>query len=121
MLGVVQKMFFGPLDNPKNRGLRDMNVREIVAVAPLVALVFVIGLFPDLFLSRMAPAAQVVVERYQSGREVFGSADPNRTAAFLVPRRGGPLERGYPQPKAPEKPSEAPPAEQALNAEEVTP
>jgi NADH-quinone oxidoreductase subunit M len=120
MLGVVQKMFFGPLDNPKNRGLNDINVREVVAVAPLVALVFVIGFFPDLFLSRMAPAAQVVVERYQSGREAFGSADPNRTAAFLTPRRGGPLERGYPQGKTPEKPAEAP-AEQAMNAGEVKP
>src|SRR5690606_27115660 len=35
MLSVVQKMFFGPLKNPKNEGLPDMNVREVIAVSPM--------------------------------------------------------------------------------------
>ena len=38
MLSVTQKMFFGPLTNPKNKRLSDLTVRETLALAPLVAL-----------------------------------------------------------------------------------
>jgi len=56
MLGVVQKMFFGPLAKRENKLLPDLNRRELLAVAPLVMMVFVIGLFPNLLLSRMRDA-----------------------------------------------------------------
>ncbi len=56
MLGVVQKVFFGPLKNAKNRYLPDLNTREIIALAPLVVMIFVIGLFPSTFLSRSSDA-----------------------------------------------------------------
>jgi NADH-quinone oxidoreductase subunit M len=52
MLSMVQKVFFGPLSNPKNRGLSDLNIRETVALAPLVIMIFVIGFFPSTFLNR---------------------------------------------------------------------
>ena len=50
MLSVVQKMFFGPLKNPKNKNLSDINMRETIAVAPMLVMVFVIGFFPRIFL-----------------------------------------------------------------------
>jgi len=115
MLSVVQKMFFGPLDNPQNRRLKDMNVREVVAVAPLVGLIFVIGLFPNLFLSRMTDGVRAAIDRYENGVRAFREADPGRTRAALMPRRGGPLERGYPEPKDASKDERK--AEQALNQE----
>ena len=52
MLSVVQKVFFGPIKNPANRYLPDLNARETIALAPLVIMIFVIGLFPSTFLSR---------------------------------------------------------------------
>ncbi|MGC4092362.1 MAG: hypothetical protein QM756_31675 [Polyangiaceae bacterium] len=111
MLSVVQKMFFGPLKNPKNKNLKDMNTREIVAIAPLIALIFVIGFFPNLFLSRMTEGVRVVVDRYENGLRSFRETDPESSTAVLAPRRGGPLERGYPE--APSTGGN----EQALNAE----
>jgi NADH-quinone oxidoreductase subunit M len=56
MLGAVQKMFFGPITKPENKVLHDINRREILAVAPLVVMIFVIGFFPNIFLSRMKDA-----------------------------------------------------------------
>jgi NADH-quinone oxidoreductase subunit M len=56
MLGVVQKMFFGPITKRENALLPDLNRRELLAVAPLVMMIFVIGLFPNLLLSRMRDA-----------------------------------------------------------------
>jgi NADH-quinone oxidoreductase subunit M len=58
MLSLVQKMFFGPLSNPKNRHLSDISPRETLALAPFVVLVFVIGFFPKIFLDRMEPAVR---------------------------------------------------------------
>jgi NADH-quinone oxidoreductase subunit M len=53
MLTVTQKVFFGPLDNPKNKHLPDLTRREAVALAPLVVLCFAIGLFPRVFTEPM--------------------------------------------------------------------
>jgi NADH-quinone oxidoreductase subunit M len=60
MLGAVQKMFFGPLSKAENKSLSDINRRELLAVAPLIAMIFVIGFFPNIFLSRIQDACQRV-------------------------------------------------------------
>ncbi len=63
MLGVVQRVFFGPLKNAKNKYLPDLNTREILALTPLVVMIFVIGLFPSLFLSRSSEAVSALDQR----------------------------------------------------------
>ncbi len=69
MLGMVQKMFFGPLSNPKNKHLPDLNRREILAVAPLVAMIFVIGLFPGIFLDRMKDTVQLTYRQFKDASD----------------------------------------------------
>jgi NADH-quinone oxidoreductase subunit M len=66
MLMVVQKVFFGPVTKKVNANLRDVNAREIVALAPLAMMIFVIGLFPNIFLSRIAGAASRVQEDFDA-------------------------------------------------------
>jgi NADH-quinone oxidoreductase subunit M len=60
MLLVVQKVFFGPITKKENEHLPDVNPREIVAAAPLIIMIFVIGLFPNIFLSQIHDAAERV-------------------------------------------------------------
>ncbi|HSU38889.1 MAG TPA: hypothetical protein VLJ38_04945, partial [Polyangiaceae bacterium] len=114
MLSVAQKMFFGPLTNEKNRGLNDLNMRETIALAPLVALVFVLGFFPNIFLSRMSAATDTLIDRFTESRKAYAGLGPD-SDPILQPRRGGPFERGYP-----EGPPQAAPAPEggaeALNA-----
>ena len=119
MLSVVQKMFFGPITNPKNEKLGDLNVRETLALAPLVALVFVIGLFPNIFLSRMHDATATVIERYTAGKQAYSETDPDARTARLLPLRGGPLEIGYPL--SPEEQKRAAEALARVAAEPGTP
>jgi NADH-quinone oxidoreductase subunit M len=103
---VVQKVFFGPLNNPKNASLKDLSSREVVALAPLVALVFVIGWFPSTFLNRMTPSVQTTISRYTQKRMASQDMPDDAKQAVLLPRRGGPLEQGYPEPPSEQEPGQ---------------
>ena len=57
MLWLVQRVFFGPVkEPPADHPVSDLSGREILALLPLAALVFWIGVYPRFFLDRMAPA-----------------------------------------------------------------
>jgi NADH-quinone oxidoreductase subunit M len=56
MLWMFQRVMFGEVTNPRNLTIKDLNVREIVVMAPLVALIFIMGVFPTPFIARMTPA-----------------------------------------------------------------
>ena len=49
ILGVIQKVFTGPL-NPDRAAFPDLATGERLALAPAIALMFVLGLFPQLVL-----------------------------------------------------------------------
>jgi NADH-quinone oxidoreductase subunit M len=94
MLTLTQKTFFGPLSNPKNRRLSDLSVRESVALAPLVLLVFIIGLFPSILLDRTRPAVRAFFDRYQA---VWTEGRDEQKASRLLPPSSDPaLELGAP-------------------------
>ncbi|HEX6369029.1 MAG TPA: NADH-quinone oxidoreductase subunit M [Longimicrobium sp.] len=68
MLPMVQRMLFNPLSKPENRGIPDLNAREIGLLAPLVVLIILLGFYPKPFLDRMEPAAERVLELSQTSR-----------------------------------------------------
>jgi len=68
MLWMFQKVAEGPLDNPENRSLRDLTPREIAVLAPLVALIFVIGVFPNILLRQFDQSVHAIVTRVESAR-----------------------------------------------------
>ncbi|HEY5312929.1 MAG TPA: NADH-quinone oxidoreductase subunit M, partial [Pirellulales bacterium] len=57
MLWLVQRVFFGPLKEKEQHGhhapIRDLSVREVLALAPLLVFMFWIGLVPQHFLGPM--------------------------------------------------------------------
>jgi NADH-quinone oxidoreductase subunit M len=61
MLWMYQRVFFGPLTNPDNRGLKDLNRREILYLAPLIILCFWIGLYPKPFFEVIQKPVDYVV------------------------------------------------------------
>jgi NADH-quinone oxidoreductase subunit M len=62
MLWLVQRVFFGPLENKKNQNLTDLSGREAAVLLPLIVMVFVIGFFPNLFLSKAEPSITAFVQ-----------------------------------------------------------
>ncbi len=84
MLAMVQKVFFGPLTNPKNKRLNDITPRESLAVAPLIILIFVIGLFPALLLSRSEASVNAFASQFHRTSE-YAVIKANVVAAQRVP------------------------------------
>jgi NADH-quinone oxidoreductase subunit M len=84
MLGVVQKMFFGPLTNPKNKHLPDLSPREALALSPLILMIFVIGFFPGIFTDRMKDAIEMHHSQFKtvSGQAILYSDEKD---AKLLP------------------------------------
>jgi len=64
LLHLYQKLMFGPLTEP-NKDLEDLSPRETWTFIPLVVLIFVMGIYPKPFLSRMEPAVQKFLGEYQ--------------------------------------------------------
>ncbi|RMG19055.1 MAG: NADH-quinone oxidoreductase subunit M, partial [Deltaproteobacteria bacterium] len=61
LLWMYRRVFFGPLSNSKNEGLRDLSAREILVMAPIVVLILWMGLYPKPFLDRIGPTADAYV------------------------------------------------------------
>jgi NADH-quinone oxidoreductase subunit M len=62
MLWLVQRVFFGPLKEPREHGppeIHDLSLREILALAPLAVFVVWIGIRPGDFLKPMEPTLEI--------------------------------------------------------------
>jgi NADH-quinone oxidoreductase subunit M len=63
LLWAYQRMWHGPLEREENRAVGDLTGREWAILAPLVAAIVVLGLFPRPVLERVEPSATRVVEQ----------------------------------------------------------
>jgi NADH-quinone oxidoreductase subunit M len=78
MLLLVERVFFGPLDNEHNRHLPDLNVREWVVIAPMLVLIVVMGLVPQPFLAPAKPAVDRLLGRFEQADARLRAAEPGR-------------------------------------------
>lgn len=58
MLWMYQRVMFGEIDNPANLELEDVSRREFAILLPLIALIFVMGLYPQPFLKTMEASVE---------------------------------------------------------------
>ena len=66
MLPMVQRVFFNALEREENRTIEDLSRREITILAPMIALLFWIGVYPTPLLRRMEPSVEAVIERVEA-------------------------------------------------------
>jgi NADH-quinone oxidoreductase subunit M len=62
MLSMFRRVMFGPLKNEKNKSLKDVSGREITYLVPIAALVFIMGFFPNIFLSKMHRSVDAFIQ-----------------------------------------------------------
>jgi NADH-quinone oxidoreductase subunit M len=90
MLWMFQRVIFGPLDNPANQTLPDVNGRELAVMVPILVMIVIMGVYPRPFLSRMEPAVDAFVARIESAR-VAASDDAASHRLALRNEQGGGL------------------------------
>ncbi len=66
MLYLYRRVIFGELTKENLKSILDVNAREVAVFAPLLLIVFVMGIYPSLFLDAMHVSVENLVERYQS-------------------------------------------------------
>lgn len=69
MLWMYQRVIYGEVTNPENQRLTDINSREKLALAPLIALIFVMGVYPTFFLARSSTAI-VAIKNFVNPTEI---------------------------------------------------
>jgi NADH-quinone oxidoreductase subunit M len=90
MLKLVEKVFYGAIDNDENRHIPDMSVREGFVLAPIVVLIFVMGLLPGPFLAPAKSSVDRLIGRFQAAE-----------ARLNVPSTVGTVATSFSLPRAP--------------------
>src|SRR5437867_4157429 len=75
LLWLYQRVFWGPLDNPANKTVRDLNRRELALLVMLTACMVWIGIYPSTFFDKIEEPVNYIVRQ----------VDPNYFAQALPP------------------------------------
>jgi NADH-quinone oxidoreductase subunit M len=67
LLWLYQRVMFGPVTNPANEHLEDLNAREYVTLVPLIILCFWIGIYPKPLFRVLERPVQLIVEQATPG------------------------------------------------------
>ncbi|MGH2699004.1 MAG: NADH-quinone oxidoreductase subunit M [Actinomycetota bacterium] len=75
LLWAYRRVFHGPVTNEANATLPDMGPREWLMLAPVMALILLIGVYPKPFLDRIEPSAEKVVSQLQDSSMIPGQVE----------------------------------------------
>ena len=75
MLWAVQRVFTG-VPSAENAGLKDIGVREILVVAPLLVASLFLGIYPKPVLDRVEPTAEALIDHFERETD-FREDSPN--------------------------------------------
>jgi NADH-quinone oxidoreductase subunit M len=65
MLYLYKKIIFGVLSNEKLKEILDLDAREKIILYPLVIIIFLIGIFPNIFLDPMRLSIESIISNYE--------------------------------------------------------
>jgi len=68
LLYMVYRTFFGKLTHEPNAQMADVNGRELLLMAPLIVLMFVLGFYPGPFLRQTEPTTDFLLDRIEKKR-----------------------------------------------------
>ncbi len=66
LLVMFERVFLGPLTQEENRSLKDLNLREVLVLLPILALILWIGLYPNYFFSLITPSVERLTAALQA-------------------------------------------------------
>jgi NADH-quinone oxidoreductase subunit M len=83
LLWAYERVFTGLPEREENKVLKDLSVREISLLAPLVALVLLLGLYPNLLLDKIGPSTELVLDNIEA-ETTFVIPEPGRLADVYI-------------------------------------
>jgi NADH-quinone oxidoreductase subunit M len=91
LLWMFRRVFFGPVENPENRGLIDLGLREKAVMVAMILPMFWIGIYPDTFLRRLHPPVLDLlhVMEAKSSAQAGPAAERARAKLQLALEAGG--------------------------------
>jgi NADH-quinone oxidoreductase subunit M len=81
LLWMFRRVMFGPVENPENRGLIDLGLREKAILVILLIPIFWIGIYPETFLRRLHTPVLALLRVMESKTVQAVEADPAAGAA----------------------------------------
>jgi NADH-quinone oxidoreductase subunit M len=87
LLWLYQRVMFGPVTNPANEHLPDLNAREYATLIPLVILAFWIGIYPKPLFRVLDRPVQLIVEQVNPG--YYGAERAAAATPALAPAEAG--------------------------------
>ena len=86
LLWAYQRVFHGPIRNEANENVRDISWAELAAVAPLLAGIVFLGIYPRPFLDRVTPSVDHLLAHVQAVDPGAHVAPPGQAAiTYSVP------------------------------------
>ena len=76
---------FGPVVDKANEEMQDLSKREMIVMAPLLACILWIGLYPKPILDRIETSTQALVKQVHN--EVFGTTQVERPWQYRQTQR----------------------------------
>ena len=83
LLWAYERVFTGVPEREENKMLSDLSVREVSLLAPIAALVLVIGLYPSVLLDKIAPSTEAVLDHIEASTD-YQVAEPGRLGDVFV-------------------------------------
>jgi NADH-quinone oxidoreductase subunit M len=83
LLWAYERVFTGLPDKAENEVLSDLSVREVSLLAPLAALVLLLGLYPNILLDKIAPSTEAVLDHIEAST-TYQVPEPGRLGDVFV-------------------------------------
>ncbi len=66
LLVMFEKVFLGPLTHEENKSLKDVSLREVIVLLPILVVILWIGLYPKFFFALINPSVERLVALVQT-------------------------------------------------------
>ena len=80
MLWMFQRVMLGKVTRPENEKLQDLSAREIAVLVPMVIMIFLMGIYPKLFFSKMDASVEKFIKDFKGRVEMKADLPPPKVA-----------------------------------------
>lgn len=71
LLWMFQRVMQGPIENEKVRSFKDLKLREIIYLVPIIIMVIIMGIHPQPFLRKMDASVEKLLNQVKENRGYF--------------------------------------------------